>query len=120
VSKPTLPKWSMRPDILAYIIEAYAGTDESPGKGPRRRVFIWEDGSDIMMGNCEAFSIHLQSKFELLKVHPSDLHRLLRELGEKVQHHKPHAPRGEAKVEYRQPEPDEWVVGQVVVEPETE
>lgn len=115
-----LPKWTLRPDVISYIIDAYAGTDEVPDSKRKRRVFIWEDGDEIKMGNCEAFAIHLEAKFELIRVQPSDLHAMLRELGEVVQAHKPHAPKTAREVKYVPPEPDEWVIGVVKGPPTTD
>lgn len=111
-------RWTHRPEILSYVIDSYAGTEKPEGQGASRRVFIWEDGAEIKMGNTEAFMLHLCAKFDLILTASSgaSLHELLRELGECVQSHKEHAPRsltGPSAGKFRQPEPDEWVVGRV-------
>lgn len=107
--------WMKRPDILSYIIDCYAGLEPTEGGGPSRRVFLWEDGSNVMMGNTEAFLQHLERQFELIphRGGASMMHALLRELGEAAQQHKPHAPRGIADRPYKSPDAEEWIVGRV-------
>ncbi|MFZ3020255.1 MAG: hypothetical protein WA051_01895 [Minisyncoccia bacterium] len=112
-----LPLWIKADEVVGYIINAYAGIDESPNRpGRMRRVFLWEDGDEIKMGNAEAFVMHLGQKFGK-KLKPADasaVHALLRELGESLT---PHL-RGHAKPSdtsskigrFKQPDPEEWVV----------
>jgi hypothetical protein len=116
--KNSLPGWARRPEILDYVIECYAGTEKVEG-GRARRVYLWEDGPDIKMGNTEAFAQHLCKRFDLLRVHTSDLHNLLRQMGEVIQKHRPHAPPGASRG-WVPPEPEEWVVGQTAKEAEPE
>jgi hypothetical protein len=109
-----LPRWTQRPDVLEFIVDSYVGLDASGNGGPPRRVFIWEEGSEIVMGNCEAFSLHLRDKFGLLRVHPSDVHALLRALGEQIHQYDRRAarnPSSPAAGRFKQPDPDKWVVG---------
>lgn len=77
--------WIMKPGVLGYIIDSYAGTERS-SRGPNRRVFEWEDGSSVYRGNAEAFILHLGTKFslELKPEHACYVHALLREFGEVV------------------------------------
>lgn len=105
--------WARRPEILDYIIEAYAGTEPLPDSTRSRRVFIWQEGAEIKMGNTEAFLAHLQARFNLILTASatSTIHSLLRELGEVAQAHKPHGPRIGAGGKFKQPEPESWVVG---------
>lgn len=113
--RPKLPRWTQRPDVLAYVIDCYAGTDTIGDGRKKRRVFLWEDGDMIKMGNTEAFALHLAARYDLIinTALPATLHALLRALGEDVQLHKPHAPRGIAKKAFKQPDAEEWVVGRV-------
>lgn len=106
--------WARRPEILDYIIEAYAGTEPLPDIANRsRRVFIWQEGEEILMGNTEAFLDHLRKKFNLILTASatSTIHSLLRELGESVQSHKQHGPKIGEGGKFKQPEPESWVVG---------
>lgn len=105
--------WARRPEILNYIIDAYAGTEPCADSARSRRVFIWQEGTEIKMGNTEAFLAHLQAKFGLILTASatSTIHSLLRELGEVAQAHKPHGPRIGAGGKFKQPEPESWVVG---------
>jgi hypothetical protein len=113
-----IPGWARRPDIISYVIDCYAGTDVVEGNSVKRRVYVWEDGDEIKMGNTEAFAEHLEKKYELLRVSPSALHTMLRELGETVVLHKPHAPHIRRGTGYKTPDPDEWVIGKVIKEVE--
>lgn len=106
--------WIRRPEILDYVIESYAGLDDKPEGRGQRRVFIWERGNEIVMGNCEAFIEHLNEKFGLVLAlsATSALHDLLRQLGEAAKRrHETHEFNGKKVGTFNQPEPDEWVVG---------
>jgi hypothetical protein len=106
--------WLHRPEILDYVIESYAGLDESPNGRGKRRVFVWEKDGEILMGNCEAFVLHLREKFDLVICisATSALHALLRDLGENAKkNHDTHEMHGQKAGTFTQPEPDEWVVG---------
>jgi hypothetical protein len=108
-------KWTHRPDIISYVCDCYAGTEPGVAGGPKRRVWLWEEAGLIMMGNTQAFYEHLCQRFELLpsKTGAASLHTMLRDLGEVVQPHKPHGPRGPITGAYQVPEADSWVVGKV-------
>lgn len=112
-----LPRWTQRPDVLSYVINSYAGLDAVEDSNVKRRVFIWEEETEIMMGNCEAFCDHLEERFGLISVSSSDVHALLRELGEHAQFHKAHPSRkigeGPSAGRFKLPEPDKWVVGRI-------
>lgn len=106
-------RWIFRPEILDYIIDSYAGVEG------RRRVFIWEDGDAIKMGNAEAFALHLADRFELLPDtgRASQIHGLLRELGEKVNSYPEKRSKPTPGVgTFSQPEPEEWVIAKKKVE----
>lgn len=105
-------------EVLGYVINAYAGTEPSP-TNPHilRRVYLWETAGDVMMGNTEAFARHLKRRFPGLRVDPSEVHALLRALGEQV------APQGSRRPatgpggKFRQPAPEEWVVARGAKKP---
>lgn len=85
-------RWYEQPEVLAYVINAYAGTEG------QKRQYIWEDlDGNIVIGNSRAFADHLGERFGL-KLKPTtwmDLHELLRALGEVLHVHAPHiTPRG--------------------------
>ena len=109
--------WLRQNEVLGYIINAYAGIEPAPANhGVMRRVFLWEDAGEVKMGNTEAFILHLGRRFERkVKTHEaSDLHKLLRDLGESITPHPRHArpqANGPQAGRFKQPEPDEWVVG---------
>jgi len=112
----TLVDWLQRDEVLGYIINAYAGVDAVPSNpGIMRRVFLWEEGDEVKMGNAEAFVLHLGRQFgrNLKTGDASVLHWLLRELGESISSHKKREPpraNSPAAGRFRQPDPDEWVV----------
>ena len=111
-----LYNWLRQDEILGYIINAHAGVEPAPtNPAVMRRVFLWEDSGEIKMGNTEAFILHLGSRFEReVKTHDaSDLHKLLRDLGESITPHQRHSrPKADSPAcgRFNQPEPDEWVV----------
>lgn len=109
--RENLARWTRRPDVIEYVIECYVGTEKQEGSKPRR-VFIWEDGNEIKMGNTTSFTAHCCERFGLLRADPSEVHALLRALGETIAQHKPHGPRI-GKTGWKAPEPDEWVVGHI-------
>lgn len=107
----------LRDDVLGYIINSYEGIEPVPSNTKvMRRVFLWEDEGDVKMGNTEAFVLHLGQKFER-KTNPCDatgVHEILRDLGELIHPHRKHdspRPDGPAAGRFKQPVPDEWVVG---------
>lgn len=117
MAKKSKRQWFRSDEVLGYIINAYAGVDPCP-TNPHimRRVFLWEEKTEIRMGNAEAFVLHLNRRFKMrLKVSDASLiHELLRDLGEVISPHRQHSPRDEnsPKVgKFKQPDPDEWVVG---------
>lgn len=113
--------WIRRPEILDYVIESYAGQDDKPDGRGKRRVFIWQAGEEIVMGNAEAFIVHLNEKFGMVLPlsASSALHELLRALGEQVKrNHETHDFNGRKVGQFKQPEPEEWVVGRVTPEEE--
>jgi hypothetical protein len=103
-----------RPEVVSYIIECYAGVDTIPGMKKSRRVFLWYlPNGEVHMGNIEAFTIHVGEKFGFIDVRPSDasnIHRILRELGERIQIHSPHSAKKRTNTGQSWPEPEEWVV----------
>jgi hypothetical protein len=111
VSAAKPQRWIMRPEIIDYIIESYAGIERD---GRPRRVFIWEEGAEVYMGNCEAFLQHLAKRFELVVTlsATSQIHELLRELGEQVlSSATDRAPRSPTPVgRFKQPEPEQWLL----------
>jgi hypothetical protein len=81
-------RWFEKPEILSYIIESYAGCDETRTNRPKRQ-FIWEDADgNIVLGNGRAFGDHLTEKFGLSADDGATrwiaVHQALRELGEVV------------------------------------
>lgn len=104
-------RWIFRPEIVSYIIDSYAGTEAKEGISVKRRVFIWEESKDIKMGNCEAFVAHLARRYDLLNPNPSDVHALLRDLGERVLPETPGKQRRGKPGRFKQPDPDEWTIG---------
>ncbi len=82
-------RWFEQPEILDYIIEAYAGT-VCDGRYIKRQ-FIWEQpNGDTVIGNTRAFADHLSAKFNLAATPTRwcDLHKLLRSLGESIREQK--------------------------------
>lgn len=112
----TLEQWLHQDDVLGYIVNAYQGVDAVPSRpGLMRRVFLWEEGHEVKMGNAEAFILHLGGRFgrSVRSGDASALHKLLRDLGEAIALHRKHEPRradGPGAGRFRQPDPDEWVV----------
>jgi hypothetical protein len=100
-------RWFERPDILSYIIECYAGTDEGHQGGARRQ-FIWEQpNGDMVIGNPRAFTDHVAEKFgiQLTPTSWSAVHAALRELGEVARENAPHRPKeGRQRFHNQQPE----------------
>lgn len=117
-------RWTHRPEILSYVIDSYAGVEKTDSTGLPRRVFIWEDGTEIKMGNTEAFMCHLAERFELIKTNGSvpALHQLLRDLGEQIATHAAHtrSSEGPRAGRFKPSEPDEWVIGVVKTDTPTE
>lgn len=120
-SAKRLVGWIVRDDVRNYIIEAYAGTEERRRKCVRR-VFLWEEDGTVMMGNVEAFALHLLAHFGIsahLATATSNIHRLLVELGECAGPHledrsPPNFENGPYVGIWKQPEPESWEVkGQV-------
>jgi hypothetical protein len=110
-------KWTHRPTIMSYIVDCYAGTEPLPGSTQPRRVFLWEEGELVKMGNTEAFLAHLVARFRLTvsSTGTTVIHTLLRELGERVL---PPCPDKRARRPvgdrlFKAPDPDSWVVGRV-------
>lgn len=113
---PLAPGWMRSNEVVDYIIDAYIGEEEAPtNKCVRRRLFRWSEDGVVLEGNAEAFVLHLGRRFER-KVSTScasNVHRVMRELGESVTSHKKHdSPRPDSPKagKFCQPEPDEWVV----------
>lgn len=116
--------WMTHDAVLGYIVNSYEGVEPVPSHpGVMRRVFLWEEDGVVRMGNTEAFVLHLGRKFGR-ETHPCDasqIHQILRDLGELIIPHKKHeSPRkdGPAVGQFKQPDPDEWVVGSKEKEPE--
>ena len=109
--------WMTQDEVLGCIVNSYEGVKPVPNS-PRvlRRVFLWEENGDVKMGNTEAFVLHLGRKFGE-ETHPCDasqVHHILRDLGEMIVPHRKHeSPRqnGPTAGRFKQPDPDEWVVG---------
>ena len=100
------------------MIESYAGIEKTD-RGANRRTFIWIEGDEIRMGNTEAFVLHLAEKFELIltTAKAADVHSLLRVLGERVLPVQEGKRRGAtASGTFRQPEPEDWVIGKAPAE----
>lgn len=108
-----VPSWLRRADVLAYVIDAYAGVEETR-PGIMRRLFLWEAGDEVLMGNAEAFVLHLIDRFDLpLKrstSHASSIHRLLRALGEPVNERYQRHGGSPASKKFKQPAPDAWAI----------
>lgn len=109
--------WMTRDDVLGYIINSYEGVEPVPNNhGVMRRIFLWEEDNDIKMGNTEAFVLHLGKKFGL-ETRPCEayqIHHILRDLGELILPHRKHespSKNGPTAGRFKQPDPDEWVVG---------
>lgn len=87
-------RWYEREDVLAYIIDSYAGVGASPHGNPRRE-FMWEDPAtgDVLLGNARAFADHVSERFALglRSTAWSGLHEVLRRLGEAVGTYTPRA-----------------------------
>lgn len=97
-------RWYERPEILAYLVNSYAGLEG------RKRQFIWEQDGNIVIGNSRAFADHLSQKFGL---NLSDrawmaVHEALRALGEVVELHSKHV-RGQGK-KFRNQQPEVRVI----------
>ncbi len=111
-----MSEWLRQDQVLGYIINAYAGVEPiSAEMSKMRRVFLWEEGHEVKMGNAEAFMIHLGKRFdrETKAMDASELHRLLRDLGDSMTPHSKQAPRranSPRAGQFRQPDPEEWVV----------
>lgn len=105
------PRWSERPDIVSYVCEAYAGIEPKEGSRAKRRVFLWEEGKNIMMGNVQAFGLHLAEKFQLpcgtIGAVTAPIHKMLIELGERARSENKTHPGSHGK--YREPGPEKWV-----------
>lgn len=103
--------------MVSYICDSYAGLDDSPeAPGRKRRVFLWEEADGIVyMGNTEAFTLHLGRKIglPLMEKHASEVHMVLREMGERVLRESDgDRRRTNAKVGlFKQPSPDSWAIG---------
>lgn len=110
-----LPAWAYRPEIVSYVCDHYAGTEGKGEVGKRQhRIFIWEAGPDLVMGNTVAFATHLRERFGLLAspVYIAGmLHMLLRELGEEVKKGWNAQRTGNHVGEYTPPTPEVVVVG---------
>jgi len=91
MGKGKVRSWMIRDDVLGYIINSYQGIEPVPSN-PRvmRRVFLWEEESEIKMGNTEAFVLHLGKKFgqKTLSCDASEVHQILRDLGELIHPHR--------------------------------
>lgn len=111
---PKTPKWTLRPDLISYVVDSYAGVEPND-TGQKRRVFLWEEADGtISMGNCEAFVLHLGTRYEL-PLEPggaSLIHAMLREMGERVLKARdtPRRRTGEKPGQFKQPEPEQWTV----------
>jgi len=109
--------WMTQDGVLGYIINSYEGVEPVPNSPMvMRRIFLWEEDSVVKMGNTEAFVLHLGRKFgvETRPCDASQVHHILRDLGELILPHRKHeSPRqnGPTAGRFRQPDPDEWVVG---------
>lgn len=108
--------WLRGNEVLGYVFNAYGGVEPVPSSpAVMRRVFIWEENSEIKMGNTEAFVLHLGRHFNR-KTSPVDaslLHELFREYGASITPHKHHAvprPDGPHAGHFKQPDPDEWSI----------
>lgn len=99
---------SIGPDIRQQIIDAYQGVEEldTGAAHPRKqRVFLWEDGPRIMMGNAPAFA-------EFLGVSWSTVHKVLRDAGHQLWN-APRVERGEIVNEFVDPLPFAEQIGVV-------
>jgi hypothetical protein len=117
VAHENKPGWIQRPDIAEYIIDCYAGTEQH-GRGGPRRVFVWKT-TESKMGNAEAFALHLIEKFGLIRTTRAvtvQICALLVELGERMKPDTPKVATGLQTGRFREPEPEEWVIGEVDVE----
>lgn len=109
-------RWFLRPEILNYIIDSHAGVEErdTGHRVKARRVFIWvEPSGDVVIGNTQAFALHLREKFQLLNTAlASDIHQVMRDLGEVVD---PDYPKTRAerkgKTNWKEPAPDSKIIG---------
>lgn len=80
-----------------------------------QRAPLWEEGDKVMMGNTEAFVLHLGRQFgvETTANHATHLHALMRGLGESIMPHKKHAapdPESPRAGRFKQPSPEEWSI----------
>jgi hypothetical protein len=106
------PMWSLRPDLVSYVVDCYGGTEEVAG-GRVRRVFLWEEGDEVLMGNTEAFTIHLGQKFglNLGAGDAASIHSMLREMGERILPAiEGRRQLGKARGKWRQPDPEAKVI----------
>lgn len=89
------------------IVEAYVGVEEKKGsRGKHRhRVFMWEDGPNIMIGNAPAFA-------NFLGISWSTVHAVLRQHGHTLWN-SPKIGRGDIVNEFIAPEPEAEIIGHV-------
>jgi hypothetical protein len=88
------------PKLEQAVLDAYMGVDE---KNQRKRVFMWEDGPKVMMGNTVAFAQFLGASW-------ATVHQILRENGHTLWN-SPKIGRGEIVNEFVAPEAESEVVG---------
>jgi hypothetical protein len=113
--------WKVRWDIISYVVDCYAGTEEKDGaklnQFATRRMFLWQEGGEVRLGNIEAFTVHVQSKFDLYCVTArcltTRINRVLLDMGERIYDSKTHAAPQVFGLTKR-PEPEYTVVQRVV------
>lgn len=94
------------PEVEKAILDAYMGVEDKTKRGKKHgpsRVFMWEDGTDIMMGNAAAFA-------EFLDISWATVHAVLRKHGHTLWN-SPKVNRGEIVNEFIEPEPYAEIIG---------
>lgn len=112
-----MARWIQNPDIIEYIIDAYAGVQKQEKK-PSRRTFIWSHNEERMQGNVEAFAEHLIERFDLLAARRgvvTAICNLMVEWGDRMKPATPKVQTGAHIGAFREPELDQWVIGMEVV-----
>lgn len=85
--------------MVSYVADCYAGTEEKhdtrQGQFATRRMFLWHELGEVRLGNIEAFTVHVQVKFELACVTArciqTRINRVLLDMGERIHEGKSHA-----------------------------
>lgn len=112
----SLYSWLRQDSVLGHIINAYEGIEPATSNpAVMRRIFLWEDEHNVYKGNAESFMAHLGVHFgrQMKRSETAALHELMRDLGESINTHRTHSqrsPDGPYAGNFKQPNPDFWVV----------